>query len=219
MPVRKNDVSIAEQFSQASAKCLIAYNQLQSIIAFTTPYRGGSLSFSRISHSQPPWNSAVAFSFFEFHKLARQVEIRFRVQASLPIRDRGCSDINTRNALQAAEKITDKAGDSAVFAAIGDLDAWLRKARVVLGELEMPQRLPRLPGKKDPACPFCKHQSLRMFPLRGFICCVNPVCKDENDRKPKARMIFSNFTKQWELSWQDGILGIPVEDEPEEAVA
>ena len=156
----------------------------------------------------------MAFSFFEFHQLARLIEIRFRNSAELPIRPRGSSNANTAKALQAAEKLTSKVAGTVVAEAASDLDRWLGRAMIIMGELELPQRLPRLPGKAEPSCPFCQHKTLRMFPLRGVIVCITPqeICHDEMGRKPKAAMEYSNFTCQWELVWQDNVVGVPVEE-------
>lgn len=208
----KNEYTPLQRFAEASADCLKTSTQLQAVIALKSRKHSDGSS-GKVSHSQPPWNSVVAFSFLEFHQLARSLENRFRIAAELPVRPRGGSDVNTVKALEAAAKIATKVGDTVVLEAASDLDRWLSRAKIVLGELELPQRLPRLPGKAEPACPFCHHKTLRMFPLRGVIVCITPDCKDDKNRKPKATMEYSNFTCQFELVWQDSILGVPVEEE------
>ena len=214
MPGRKSDSTPAELLAELSERCLSTSSQLQAIISYRSPKRGDAI-FSKVSHSQPPWNSAVALSFLSFHRLSRRVEDQFRVSAELPARPRGGSDVNTAKALEAAVKIAGKAGDPVIKDAIRDLDRWLREARIILKELELPQRLPRLPGKPEPVCPFCKHRSLRMFPLHGYIVCIMPfsLCHDENGKKPRAQMEYSSFTKQFELVWQDNVVGLPVVEE------
>ena len=194
-----------------SADCAKVAGQLEAVIAFKSPKVSDGFS-GKISHSQPPWNSAVAFSVLTLHQLARAIEMRFRVMAELPVRVRGGSSKNTCLALEAVVKLAESVADEAVADALSQLDRWLRQAKITLGELEFPQRLPRLPGKKEPSCPFCKYTTLRMFPLRGFIICITPGCRDENGKKPKATMEYSNFTCQFELVWQDNVVGVPTEE-------
>ena len=145
------------------------------------------------------------------HQLARDIEAKFQLHADLPVRDRGGSSANTKLALESSVRLSEAVSEPSVADALIQLDRWLRRARVILGELEFPQRLPRLPGQAEPVCPFCKHKTLRMFPLRGFIICINPSpeCRDEKGRKPRATMEYSNFTCQFELVWQDNVVGLP----------
>jgi hypothetical protein len=196
---------------EVAAESFKASNQLHSVIALKLRQADNQLQ-GKISHSPPPWNSAAAFAFLELHQLSRELEMRFQLHAKFPVRDRGGSDENTRLALWSLTKLSEKVTDAAVLDAVIQLDKWLSKAKTVLGELEFPQRLPRLPGKQEPNCPFCKHRTLRMFPLRGFIICVTPKCEDDKGRKPRAVMKYSNFTCNWELIWQDNVVGIPVEE-------
>jgi hypothetical protein len=205
------DIPLRQQLSEVAAACWAAYQQLEAIISFTSP-KGDSGFSGKISHSQPPWNAAVAFSIMGLHQLARDTEAKFRLISSLPSRDRGGSSKNTQLSLEALVKLAEPASDAAVTDSMRDFDRWLRHARITLGELEFPQRLPRLPGQAEPKCPFCEFRTLRMFPLRGFIVCITPDCKDEQGRKAKAVMEYSSFTCQWELVWQDNIVGVPVEE-------
>ena len=78
---------------------------------------------------------------------------------------------------------------------------------MALNETESPRRLPRIEGQKEPACPWCKNHTLRMLPLYGTIKCMNPDCKDEEDRKPVAKLEY--FEQEFVLRWQDDIIGIP----------
>lgn len=214
MAGRQSEITPVQRFVESSSKCLVASSQLQGIIAYKSQGRGESHP-GKVSHSQPPWNSAVAFSFMEFHQLTRKIEHRFQQAADLPVRPRGVSDINTARALEMSVKLTAKIGESIICEAVSDLDRWLGRALIILGELELPQRLPRLPGKREPSCPFCTHRSLRMLPLRGVIICIMPVelCHDDNGKKPRAQMEWSSFAQEYVLRWQDGIAGLPVENE------
>jgi hypothetical protein len=201
------------RLNEVAVKSFRISNQLQSVIALK-PRQADNQFQGKISHSPPPWNSAAAFAFLEFHQLTRELEARFKLCAKFPVRDRGGSDENTRLALVSLTKLSEKVSDAAVLDAVIQLDKWLSKARIILGELEFPQRLPRLPGKGEPVCPFCKHKTLRAYPLRGYIICVTPLslCHDEQGRKPRATLTYSNFTCQLELVWQDNVVGLPAEE-------
>lgn len=213
MTGRKDPSSPRQRLAETSAECLKTAGKLEAVIAVKSVRRDDGFT-GKVTHSQPPWNSAVALAIMSLHQLARDIETRFRVAADLPVRKRGGSDSNTRLALEAAASLAETASDAAVCDAVSELDRWLRQAKITMGELEFPQRLPRLPGKSEPVCPFCKHKTLRMFPLRGFIICITPeeICHDDEGRKPKAVMEYSSFTCQWELVWQDNIVGVPVEE-------
>jgi len=203
----KHTSSLRSQLKDTSSYAMRVYEQLSRTIAIQNKVPG--YVAARVIYSQPPWNAAVAFSLLDLHQLARETEAVFRRYASQPVRPRGGSDKNTRLALEAVNRLSDAVPDIVVEEADRDLNSWIRKSRVVLGELELPQRLPRLPGQNEPACPFCNRRSLRMFPLKGAIVCILPLCKDEDGRKPVARMEFSKFTQNWELVWQDSVVGIP----------
>jgi hypothetical protein len=179
------------------------------------PSSVGKASFSRISHSQPPWNAAAASVIMQLSQLARSTEAQFRVEASQPVRRRGGSDKNTLLALESIASCTEAVDDHAIIKALHDFTSWSSQARRVLGELELPQRLPRLPGQSEPVCPFCKRKSLRAFPLYGYIACILPLslCHDSEGRKPRAQLEYSSFTKQLELVWQDNGVGLPVPEE------
>lgn len=153
----------------------------------------------------------MAFSVLGLHQLARELEMSFRQYAGQPARPRGGSDVNTRLALEAVCRLAEAVPDGAVSSAEHDLDRWHRNAKVVLGELELPQRLPRSPGQPEPSCPFCQRKTLRMLPLRGIVICIMPKasCADSEGRKPVARMEYSEFTRQFELVWQDNVVGLP----------
>jgi hypothetical protein len=46
-----------------------------------------------------------------------------------------------------------------------------------------------------------------MLPLYGTIRCMNPECRDEQDRKPIAKLEY--FEAEFVLRWQDDIIGLP----------
>ena len=197
------------RIKDSATQALLIYAQLQQVTVFQSKIPG--FSSGKVIHSQPPWNAAVAFSYLELHSLSRDLEDKFRYYSDQPARGRGGSDENTRLALESVINHTESVPESAVLSAIRDLESWIRRARIVLGELELPQRLPRLPGQAEPSCPFCKRRTLRMLPLRGVVTCIMPlsICKDDEGRKAFAKMEFSAFTQDFELVWQDDVVGIP----------
>jgi hypothetical protein len=164
----------------------------------------------KIDHSQPPWNAQAAGVILDMHAKAREMEAWLRLSQGLPPRPRGGSDGNTCAALENIARLAEAAEDATVRDYIRDIEKWVRDARVVLGETERPKRLPRLAGKPEPRCPFCENHTLRMWPLAGKIFCIKPDCKDEDERKPQARMEYSTHVNDWVLVWQDGLAGVPV---------
>jgi hypothetical protein len=121
----------------------------------------------------------------------------------LPDRLRGGSAANTRKALEAVQRLCEGADDHMALSATRTLRHWLKQALIALGEMEAPRRIPRLPGEKEPSCPWCANHTLRMLPLEGLIVCVTPKCTDEDGRKPRARMQFSSHVGDFVLVWQD----------------
>lgn len=164
----------------------------------------------RLDHSQPPWSAPVALAQMELHAWVRMREAEWRALAKFPARKRGGSDENTRKALTELQRLAGIADDGSVLSSLRELSKWNRRVRMVLGELELPRRLPRHVGETEPACPFCRMRTLRMWALQGIVRCVNPACKNPEGRKPVARMEWSEFTGQIELVWNDGGVGLLV---------
>lgn len=164
----------------------------------------------RLDHSQPPWAAPAALALLDLHAWVRRKEAEWKQEASLPVRRRGGSDANTLAALKSLSGLSTIVSDASVLSSLRELSRWERHARVVLGELELPRRLPRSYGAGEPACPFCHIRALRMHPLQGMVRCVNPECRDADGRRPVARMEWSGFTGQLELIWQDGGTGLTV---------
>jgi hypothetical protein len=132
-----------------------------------------------------------------------------RWELVLPQRPRGNSNANTRKALEAVCQLSEGTDDFMVRVCTKELEKWSRRASIALELTEVPKRLPRNPGTPEAACPFCHNHTLRMRSLEGKIYCVNPGCKDDEGRKPEARMEYSPVTGNWEVVWQDNIVGLP----------
>lgn len=132
----------------------------------------------------------------DLHALAREIEGRWRAAAGFRVAVRGGSDANTRAALRALGNLCEARGVD-VRGGVLDLERWVRGARMTLGDLERPRRVPG-----DVECPFCSGRSLRMLALRGIVMCVNPACRDADGRLPQAQMEYVAETDQIELVWQ-----------------
>lgn len=154
--------------------------------------RGGM----RRPHSPPPWNAAAALCRMDLHALAREIEKRWRTAAGFRALARGGSDANTRAALRALEALCEARGVDPRGGML-DLERWTRGARMTLGDLERPRRVPG-----DMECPCCSGRTLSMLALRGIVMCVNPACRDADGMPPQARMEYVALTDRVELVWQ-----------------
>jgi hypothetical protein len=117
----------------------------------------------------------------DLHALAREVEARWREMAGFSAAVRGGSDSNTCSALEALERLCEARGVD-VRGGVADLERWMLGARVILGDLERPRRVPG-----EVICPFCGG-GLRMLAGRGVVFCVNPGCRDASGGRPVAQM-------------------------------
>lgn len=205
--------AIRNQLRDSAVHALGLNDRLGSLIA-VKPRQPSGVFHGKIDFSQPPWHSPVAICFLDMHALSRKIERDFRHELNLPVRYRGSSDANTRKALHASIDLAQTAEDYVVRLETRDLEKWSRRASIALGETEVPRRLPRMAGKPEAKCPFCRNTTLRMCPFdmdgHGEVRCVNPKCKDEEGRKPSARMEFSKLAGDWVIVWQDGVAGVPL---------
>lgn len=171
---------------------------------------GAGRRTGKLDHSQPPWAAPAALAMLDLHAWTRRQEAEWKRKAGLPARIRGGSAGNTKIALRSLCDLSNSMDDGSVLGSLRELSRWTRRARIVLGELELPRRLPRSAGNREPACPFCHMRTLRMWALRGIVRCISPECRDSEGRRPVARMEWSGFTGQLELIWQDGGAGLAV---------
>ena len=179
--------------------------QLEAVVAVKPVVPGGF--HGKIDHSSPPGCVPVLMAIMDLHALCRDAEACLRIAQKLPKRARGGSSANTRIALESLLRLSEAADDHSVKENARTLDSWSRKASIVLSQTEAPRRLPRIEGQKEPKCPFCENHTLRMFPLYGIIKCLNPECKDDEDRKPVAKLEY--FEHEFVLRWQDSVIGVP----------
>lgn len=201
--------ALRTRLRESVSHALSLNERLESVIAVKSRVNSGAFH-GKVDHSQPPWSAAVANAVLDLHAMSRDAEGRLRASLSLPYRLRGGSSDNTGKALESLLRLSEGAGDAFVRENIRWLDGWCRKASIALNEAEVPRRLPRMEGQGEPSCPFCECRTLRMLPLHGLIRCVNPECRDDKDRKPNARLEYSDHAGEIVLRWQDDIIGLPV---------
>jgi len=206
-PARSN---VRERLRAAVTSAVDLNGRLETVIATATSRLGGRGHPGRIDHSQPPWNAPVAHLVLELHALARYLENDLRDLVGMRWIARGGDDANTVFALEAivnlAEAVTQ---DRWLLKPTHDLDGWCSRSLVVLGERDVPQRLPRNVGQPEARCPYCGCHTLRFWSSRGEVRCVNPACRDDDDRRPAARMDYSIVAQSWVLAWRDGTVGLP----------
>lgn len=180
--------------------------RLEMIIAVKS--RGASeTSHGKVDHSQPPWNAPAAGMIMELHAWVRFTERLWRRSAGFPERLRGGSHLNTWKGLEALTALAEAVDDSLVREDERWLDGWSRRAKIVLGDEESVRRLPRQLGEREPKCPWCKRNTLRQKALEGIVFCMDPVCFDDEERRPLAQLEY--FRGEMVLRWQDGIIGAP----------
>lgn len=173
------------------------------------PSRPSGNFHGKIDFSSPPWHAPVAHCHLDLHALSRKLERDLRSELNLPGRYRGGSSSNTRKALHAVHRLAQGADDFIVKLSIKELEKWSRRASIALEVTEAPKKLPRLPKEPERPCPWCKNRTLRILPLKGEIYCVNPACKDEEGRKPRASLEYSSIANDLVLVWQDNLIGTP----------
>jgi hypothetical protein len=194
---------LAAEVSEAKGQ----YRKLELAIASQSPRLPGRSGGK--PGSRPPWNTAAAMLILEMQAGSRHEETRLKLLLGLPARHRGGSDANTLLALDAIVTLADAAGDEAAWPVLHWLGRWNGAAARALGEASAITELPRQPGEPARPCPFCGCLTLRFWALHGIVRCVNPDCRDDEGRRPWAKVEYSGFTQQLELVWMDGVAGLP----------
>lgn len=200
--------ALRSRLKDSAGHAVILDEKLIVLIA-ERPSKPGGGFHGKIDFSQPPWYAPVAHSHLELHALSRKLERELRNELGFPCRIRGGSGTNTRKALEAVTRLAEGSDDFMVRLSTRELEKWSKRASIALELTEIPKRLPRSPGNPEPKCPFCEKHTLRSRSLEGKIYCINPECRDEEGRKPEARMEYSPVTGNWEVVWQDNIVGLP----------
>lgn len=201
-------VAIRESLKDSVQHAIALDIRLELLIA-ERPSRPSGNFHGKIDFSSPPWHAPVAHCHFDLHALSRKLERDLRAELNLPRRYRGGSSSNTPKALHAVHRLAQGADDFMVRLSAKELEKWSRRASIALEITEPPKKLPRLPKEPERLCPFCKNRTLRIISLEGKIYCVNPACKDNEGRKPEARLEYSAIVNDLVLVWQDNAVGLP----------
>jgi hypothetical protein len=197
-------VALRSEFRETVTETLALNEILERIITIKSWQPAGGDFHGKVSHSPPPWNSSAANAILDLHAWSRQAEAVMRLRVALPARYRGGSSGNTKCALGNLVKLSEAAPDGYVRTCRSWLCGWCRKAEIILGTQEAAKRLPRELGQSEPDCPWCERKTLRQLALDGQIFCCDPQCKDDEGRRPKARLEY--FRGEMVLRWQDGVL-------------
>ena len=182
-------------------------DRLETVIAVKTTVSSTGTFHGKVDHSQPPWNAAAADAILDLHAWSREAEALSRVHPSLPPRPRGFSSRNTAKALESLLRLAEGLDDMLVRDNASWLARWSRRASGVLGETENARRLPRMVGETARPCPWCRRDTLRQLALAGLVFCIDPSCRDEEGRRPKAQLEY--FGCEFVLRWMDGVIGTP----------
>jgi hypothetical protein len=161
----------------------------------------------KITGSPAPWHAEAAAALVVIHEEARRLEASLRREVTGNLgRRRGGSTGNTRDALAAIVKLTEAVCDDEVKTAARIVARWVTSARQIrdIDQTDRWEPLPRLPGMLPPACDWCDTYSLRMNRRTGEVRCTNSRCKDEEGRRPVARILTGTYSGQASLVWQDG---------------
>ena len=201
-------IALRTQLKDSVSQAVALNGKLELLIAVRSR-QPSERYHGKVDHSQPPWNAQVANVILDLHAKAREMEAWLRMSQGLPYRPRGGSAGNTKKALENIGRLSEAAQDSTVRDHTRELEKWIRNARIALDETEMPKRLPRSPGQPEPCCPWCEHHTLRMLPLKGQIFCIDTTCKDDQERRPQARMEYSAHVGDLVIVWMDGLAGVP----------
>lgn len=162
----------------------------------------------KLAGSPPPWHADAAAVLLDIHEGARRLEASLRRAVSGRLGDRrGGSDHNTRAALKSCVRLAEAIADEdAVRAAARIVARWVTSARQLrdIDQADRWEPLPRQPGMLPPACDYCRTYSLRWNRRSGEVRCCNPDCRDEDGRRPVARMEIGRYSGQAALVWRDG---------------
>lgn len=212
-PVIPAHKALRDKLRESADDVLKLNAHLESVVAVKSRQPG--TFHGKVDHSQPPWAAPIANAIMDLHALAREMEAWLRLSQGLPARPRGGSSENTGRALRGVLRLSEAAQDATVKGHTRDLRNWEWRADAALGKVEMPKKLPRLPGQAERPCPWCKKRTLRMHPLgldrhgrsADEITCIDTTCRDGNGSRPSARLEL--FQGEWVLRWMDGVIGTP----------
>jgi hypothetical protein len=196
--------ALRDKLRETAGNAIDLNSQLELVVSFK-PRQPSSVFHGKIDFAQPPWYAPVANAILDLHSDVRRLEKIVRQAQSLPIRPRGGSSANTVKAVEALCALSEAADEFSVRMVTTSLGGWCRRASIALSITEPPKRIPRNPGESEPSCPWCKHRTLRLFPLDEKVKCIDPECVDEEKRRPEAVMKYSPVVGDYILVWMDKV--------------
>lgn len=194
--------------------------QLHSLIAEPTQNADqGTTGHHKVTGSPAPWNTEVAGVYMDIHAGARDLEDTLRARLGFARRyagkaapgrqrpgPRGATHQNTVLALLAIHDLANAAGPSAVKNALAAVESWVTAAQQVR-DIDTAERwvpVPRLPGHRPAACPYCATYALRMQVRAGRVICTNHACRDPDGRRPLATVVVGLVSGTAYLEFADG---------------
>jgi hypothetical protein len=198
--------TLRDRLRDEIAQALALAAQLQAVTHLKASHDKGPLR-GKVSHGSIPWEGSAEWPLLDLHASSRDTEHDLRYFLGLPARPRGGSDGNTRKALEYIASSASSADDHLVERQVRWIRRWNNQAAGALGQIELPRRLPRIPGQSEARCPWCQNDTLRQRPLEGIVFCLLVDCRDEEGRRPRGQLEF--FNGEWVLRWQDMIIGAP----------
>jgi len=164
----------------------------------------GEISRQRRASAPIPWNSVAAELTIEFQNQVRRLEVHLkeRIIGGYPQR-RGSSSANTRLAINSVVNLCETCDDSDVLGVLSYLLTWSRRAERYFNPEGGLHRLPREPGQQETRCPYCDCKTMRWSPSIGVAVCVNPVCHNQDGKRPRWSAEFTATGGQLVFHWDE----------------
>lgn len=180
--------SLRARLRTTADQALRLHQALEAVIPHrqvTGEYRP-AISHQRRPVAPIPWNSVAAELTLEFHTEIRRLEIHLKERVTGGyLQRRGSSSVNTRYATDSVVNLCERLDDNDVLGVLNSLAAWVRRAETYYRPEGGLRRLPREPGEKEMACPYCQHKSMRWKPSLGIAVCVRPTCYNDDGQRPR----------------------------------
>lgn len=142
--------------------------------------------------SSEPWQAEAASAYWTIHAGLREMVNDLRIDRGLYELAWSGHDGETGRVIARIRNLVPVVSADAVRDAAKRAESWVTAARQItdIDEAERWTPVPRVPGAKPPACPYCRTFSLRMARHRGEVRCSFPGCRDGDGNPTRARMEF-----------------------------
>jgi hypothetical protein len=161
--------------------------------------------------SRPPWNAGAADAVYDVSEAARRLETQLRREVTGTTINRGGSDRNTDDAIEALPVLAGAIPAKRARDVQRTLSRWtLRMLRLpAIDEAIIWQPIRMRPGdNRPPVCPFCATPNLRVSDRSYVVMCFYPECPgDSNGTRPAfARLDVDKGSAAVMLVWDDGLI-------------